>query len=149
MEHAWVNSEISSAVLIFRAARNTCCPSTTRQPNACSASSTGISTRSTPMGASSVMPYSRNTASTFAATSSRDPGVGVEGAPQRGDPGPGPLRSVQPWVEQLVVPRRRAEVPQHGLPAPGEHGEPDQLVHRPGADMGGRQVSDVGEVERQ
>ena len=75
------------------------------------------------------------------------PALGVEGAAQRGDAGPGALGAVEPRVEQLVVLGGRAEVPQHRLAAARQHREPDQLVHRPGADVGGGHVADVREVE--
>ena len=42
-----------------------------------------------------------------------DAGVGVEGAAQGGDAGPGALGAVEPRVEQLVVLGRGAEVPEH------------------------------------
>ena len=43
----------------------------------------------------------------------------------------------------------RAEVPEDRLAAAGQQREPDQLVHRPGADVGRGHVADVGEVEGQ
>ena len=87
-----------------------------------------------------------------------DPGVRVEGAAQGGDAGPRPgagravrcggaVGVVQPRVVELVVAGRRAEVPHDRLAAAGEQREPDQLVHRPGADVGRGHVADVGEVE--
>ena len=82
-----------------------------------------------------------------------DAGVGVEGAAQGGDPGPGPALlgvggpPVQPGVVELVVAGGGAEVPDHRLAAPGQQGEADQLVHRPGADVGRGHVADVVEVE--
>ena len=78
-----------------------------------------------------------------------NPGVRVERAAQRGDPGPGPGLAVQPRVVQLMVPRGRAEVPDDRFAAAGEEREPDELVHRPGTDMGRGHVADVGEVEGQ
>ena len=94
-----------------------------------------------------------------------DAGVGVERAAQRGDAGPrtgsafsrrfGDLAVVrlavvvEPGVVELVVLGRRAEVPDHRLAAARKQCEADQLVHRPGADVGGRHVADVGEVEGQ
>ena len=139
---------ISSGVLIRRASRNTCCPSTTSRPSAWSAARIGISTRSTPTGSfveAVLAQHGRDLAGDLLG----DAGVGVERAAQGRDAGPGPLGAVEPRVEQLVVPGRRAEVPQDRLAAARQHGEPDQLVHRPGADVGRRHVADVGEVERQ
>ena len=89
-----------------------------------------------------------------------DAGIRVERAAQRGDAGPGPglpgplgrgrARGViQPGVVQLVVPGGRPEVPHHRFPAPGQQREPDELVHRPGADVGRRHVADVREVKAQ
>ena len=43
----------------------------------------------------------------------------------------------------------RPEVPDHRLASPRQQREADQLVHRPGADVRGRHVADIGEVERQ
>ena len=56
---------------------------------------------------------------------------------------------VQPGVVQLVVPGGRTEVPDHRLAPARQQREADQLVHRPGADVGGGHVADVGEVEGQ
>jgi hypothetical protein len=78
-----------------------------------------------------------------------DARVRVERAAQRGDPGPGPLGAVEPGVVELVVPGGGAEVPHHRLAPARKHGEPDQLVHRPGADVRRGQIADVGEVERE
>src|SRR5260221_8888954 len=77
---------------------------------------------------------------------------------QRGDAGGGTgpgrprrrglsRRVVEPRVIQLVMPGGRAEVPDDRLAAARQEREPDQLVHRPGADVGGRHVPDVGHVE--
>ncbi len=100
----------------------------------------------------------------------RDPGGGVDRAAQGRDAGPGavpeprPLRAVvrgmrvgvhlrgrrrQPRVVQQVVLRRGAEVPDDRVGVAGQQREPDQLVHRPRADVGRGHVADVGEVERQ
>jgi hypothetical protein len=78
-----------------------------------------------------------------------DASLGVEGTAQSGDAGAGPVRPVQPRVVELVVSGGRAEVPDDRLPAARQHGEADQLVHRPGADVRGRHIPDVGEVECQ
>ena len=43
----------------------------------------------------------------------------------------------------------RPEVPDHRLASPRQQREADQLVHGPGADVRGRHVADIGEVERQ
>ena len=50
IDAAWASSEISSVVLIFRAAKKTCCPSTNVMPSLANAASTGISMMSTPIG---------------------------------------------------------------------------------------------------
>ncbi len=76
-----------------------------------------------------------------------DAGVGVEGATQGGDAGAGPVRAVEPRVVELVVAGGGTEVPDDGLATAGQEGEADELVHGPGADVGGRHVADVGEVE--
>ena len=75
----------------------------------------------------------------------RPPGVGGHRAPEGGDAG----RSapVQPRAVDLMVPRRRSKVPHDRLGVPGEQGEAHQLVHRPGPDVGGRDVADVVHVE--
>src|SRR6185437_16982199 len=56
---------------------------------------------------------------------------------------------IEPWSEELVVPRGRPEVPQHRVTTARQQGEPDHLVHGPGADVGRGHVPDVVEVERQ
>ena len=94
-----------------------------------------------------------------------DAGVRMERASQRGDPGAcsgsafsrsfgdlavvGLAVIVQPRVVELVMPRGGSEVPDHRLASAWQQREPDQLVHRPGANVGGRHVADVGEVEGQ
>src|SRR5215217_9750267 len=94
-----------------------------------------------------------------------DPGVWMESATQRGYPGTsaGPARPcrlgdlavagsavvVQPRVVELVMLGCRSEVPDHRLAASGQQREPDELVHRPRANVSGRHVADVGEVEGQ
>ena len=60
IDAACVSRPISSSVLIRRASRNTCCPSTTGTPAACSANSTSGSITSTPTGWPS-RPKSRST----------------------------------------------------------------------------------------
>ena len=137
---------ISSGVLIRRASRKTCWPSTTSMPSALSAARIGISTRSTPSGSFS-RPCSRSTVATLRATSSAMPASGWN-APRRVEM-PARARSVpsSQGLNSWWCLRGRAEVPEHRLAAARQHREPDQLVHRPGADVGGGQVADVGEVE--
>ena len=119
---------------------------------------------STPIG-SSVKPVLAQHGRDLAGDLLGDAGVRVERAAQRGDAGPragssvarrfgdlavvGLAVVVEPRVVQLVVPGGRAEVPDDRLAAAGQQREPDQLVHRPGADVGGGHVADVGEVEGQ
>lgn len=84
-----------------------------------------------------------------------DAGVRVEGAAEGGDAGAGAggraaflaVAVVEPGVVELVVAGGRAEVPDDRFAAADEQREADQFVHRPGADVGGRHVADVGEVE--
>jgi hypothetical protein len=83
-----------------------------------------------------------------------DPGVRVEGAAEGGDARAGAggraflaVAVVEPRVVELVVTGRRAEVPDDRFTAADEQREADQLVHRPGADVGGGHIADVGEVE--
>ena len=103
---------------------------------------------STPIG-SLVRPWSASSVAILSATSSAIPAAGIERAAQRRDAGPGPLLAVEPGVVELMVPGRRAEVPDDGLAAAGKQREADQLVHRPRPDVGGRHVPDVREVEGQ
>ena len=164
---AWVSSRISSVVLIRRASRKTCWPSTTSMPCRLQRGQHGSSMTSTPSG-SSASPNSSSSRLILRATSSAMPGVRVEGAAQRRDAGAGAARVagvgavvrcvrisvdapvvVEPRVVQLVVLGRRAEVPHDRVAAAGQQGEPDQLVDRPRADVGGGHVADVGEVEGQ
>ena len=137
-----------------RASRNTCWPSTTSMPSACSAHRTGISMTSTPSGSpagraraaprrSCGPPPRRSPASGWNAPRS----VEMPPAPVLAAPPLARRRVVEPGVVQLVVPGRRAEVPEDRLAAAGQQREADQLVHRPRADVGGRHVADVGEVE--
>ena len=55
----------------------------------------------------------------------------------------------QPLRVQLVMPHRRAEVPQHRVPVPEQQGVADHLVAERTADPGLRRVADVVEVEEQ
>ncbi len=164
-----MSSEISSAVLIERALRKTCWPSTTSTPACCRANRIGSSMTSTPSGSSS-SPNSSSSRLIFRATSSAIPASGLK-APRRVEmPARAPdsrrgtygavVRRVrvgvhlcrgrgQPGVVELVVPRGRAEVPHDGVRVPGEQREPDHLVHRPRADVRRGHVADVGEVESQ
>ena len=92
-------------------------------------------------------PCSRSTVATLRATSSAMPASGWKAPRSVEMPARARFGAVEPRVEQLVVAGGRAEVPEHRLAAARQHGEPDQLVHGPGADVGGRHVADVGEVE--
>ena len=76
-----------------------------------------------------------------------DARLGVEGATQGGDARASPVGSVEPRVVQLVVAGGGTEVPDDGLATAGQEGEADQLVHGPGADVRGRHIADIGEVE--
>jgi hypothetical protein len=97
-----------------------------------------------------------------------DLGIGAECATQRRDAGtgaglePGARRAlvrgvrigvhlggghVEPRVVQRVVLGRGAEVPRDRVAVARQQTEPDELVHRPGADVGRCHVPDVGEVE--
>jgi hypothetical protein len=77
----------------------------------------------------------------------------VEGPAERGDAGAGAAllglvrAALQPGVVDLVVTGRRPEVPDDRLAAARQQGEADELVHRPGADVGRGHVADVVEVE--
>ena len=55
----------------------------------------------------------------------------------------------QPLRVQLVMPHRRAEVPQDRVPVPEQQGVADHLVAERAADPGLRRVADVVEVEEQ
>ena len=104
--------------------------------------------RSTPTG-SSARPGLAQLVRDLAGDVLGDAGVGVERAAQGGDAGAGPVGAVEPRVVELVVLGGRPEVPDDRLAAAGQQREPDQLVHRPRADVGRRHVADVGEVEGQ
>ena len=67
-------------------------------------------------------------------------------AAERGDAG-ARAAVAEPRVVELVVARRRAEVPHDRLVALGEEAEAVQLVLRPRADVRGRDVADVRHVE--
>ena len=132
MDAAWVSRLISSRVLIRRASRNTCWPSTTLTPAACRAKRMGSSMTSTPTGSSS-RPYSSQLMLDLAGHLLGDAGLRVEGAAQGGDAcscaaGVARVRGcgavvrgvpvlrlccgvVQPRVVQLVVLGGRPEVP--------------------------------------
>ena len=56
-------------------------------------------------------------------------------------------RLPQPGAINLVVPRRRAEVPENRLIILWQQREAREFVHRPGADMRGRDVADVVHVK--
>jgi hypothetical protein len=64
------------------------------------------------------------------------------------EPGP-PVLVRQPCRVQLVMPHRRAEVPQNRVPVPEHQGVADHLVAERAADPGLRGVADVVEVEEQ
>ena len=53
----------------------------------------------------------------------------------------------QPGTVELVVSRRRAEVPEDRIVVLRQQREARQLIHRPGADVGGGDVADVVHVE--
>ena len=76
MDAAWLSSAISSPVLTARAARKTCCPSTTRIPSCCSANKMGNSMRSTPNG-SFCRPNFSSSRLIFFATPSAIPASGL------------------------------------------------------------------------
>ena len=157
--------EISSSVFSRRASRKTCWPSTTLMPAAASAASTGSSATSTPTG-SPARPYLSSSRLMAFAHFLGDVRL-REGKPRAGSRCPGasrarrgspavPRRAAQapePWSSQGlysdVVAGRRAEVPDDRLSAARQQGEADELVHRPGPDMGGGHVADVVEVEAQ
>ena len=74
--------------------------------------------------------------------------LGGHRAAQGRDPGPG-AAIAQPGVVELVVSGGGAEVPHDRLVALGQQTEPVELVGRPGADVGGRDVPDVPHVKAQ
>jgi hypothetical protein len=55
----------------------------------------------------------------------------------------------EPWVVELVMPGRRAEVPHDRLVALRQQAEAIELVRRPRADVGSGDVADVAHVEAQ
>ena len=65
--------------------------------------------------------------------------------PQSGNAGPGAFP--QPGAVNLMMPRRRAEIPQNRLVLLGQQGKAHQLVHGPSTDNGGGQVADVVHIE--
>ena len=131
-----------------------------RCPAAWSAASTGISATSMPdrlAGQPVLAPAppppgrprsrrSRRRGAARRAASRSPPAAPVARRSGRGRRAPG---VIQPRVVQLMVAGRRAEVPHHRLPAPRQQREPDQLVHRPRADMRRRHVPDIGEIKTQ
>ena len=146
MEHAWVSSEISSFVLIRRASRNSCCPSTTSMPARCSASSTGISAMSMPTGAPS-RPRSASSLAILRASSSAMPASGWNAPrstemPARARFGPS-SQGLYSWWWRAAEPKSQTI----GSRPAAQQGEPDELVHRPRADVRRRHVADVREVE--
>ncbi len=92
-----------------------------------------------------------------------EPGTRGDGAAQRRQPGPRAVRCVmrlvgragvgvavvEPRVVELVMARRRSEVPHDRIATARDEGEADQLVDRPRPDVRRRRVADVGEVEAQ
>jgi hypothetical protein len=66
-------------------------------------------------------------------------------ATQGGDTRAGALG--EPWAIDLVVARRRAEIPNDRFVVLGQEREAHQFIHGPGADVGGGDVADVVHVE--
>ena len=143
-----MSSAISSGVLIRRASRKTCCPSTTVEP--CGLQG-GEDRHLDEVDADRLVgrPCSASSTAILRATSSAMPASGWKAPRSVEMPARARFVAVEPRVVELVVPGGRAEVPDDRLAAAGEQREADQLVHRPGADVGGRHVADVGEVEGQ
>ena len=106
------SSAISSRVLITRASDINCCPSTTVIPSRCRAKRTGSSMMSTPTG-SLCRPRISSSMRIFLRHILRAPHLRRHGAAQHGNSGARAL--AQPGTMQLMVPGRRAEVPQNGL----------------------------------
>ena len=77
----------------------------------------------------------------------RAPHLGRHGAAQHGDSGARPLS--EPGTMQLMVLRRRSEVPQNRLVILRKQREAIRLVLRPGTDVGRGQVPDIVHVEAQ
>ena len=143
---AMSSSMISSRVLITRACCISCWPSTTSMPSRWRANSTGGSIASTPTGSPS-RPRCSSSTRIFAATSSARPDSG-DIAPRIVEM-PARERPSEPWAVDLVMARRRAEVPHDRVVALRQQAEAVELVHRPGADVGRRDVADVAHVEAQ
>ena len=72
-------------------------------------------------------------------------GAGVGRPAQGGNPCPRAL--AQPRAVDLMMTRRRAEIPEDRLVILRQQGKAHQLVHRPGADMRGGDVANVVHVE--
>ena len=144
---AVLSSMISSSDLTWRASSSTCWASWTVMPSAWSAASMGGSTMSTPMGMSATPSATRIALISLAAPVNR-PGAGGDRAAQADHAAADVLRR-QPGAVQPVVLGGAAEVPQVRLAAPREQREAGHLVARPLADVGARDVADVGEVEDQ
>ncbi|MEJ2287498.1 MAG: hypothetical protein P8Y02_02440 [Deinococcales bacterium] len=77
------------------------------------------------------------------------PHLGADGPPEHADARAGALLAVEPGRVELVVLGGAPEVPQDGLVVLGEQREAGDLVLRPGADVGRRDVADVVHVEAQ
>src|SRR5260370_19694325 len=73
---------------------------------------------------------------------------GVDSAAKADQPGLAVLWR-EPWRIELVVHRRRAEIPQDGLAGAGEQRPARKLVTLPFADLGRGDVADVVDVEHQ
>src|SRR5688500_4758337 len=56
---------------------------------------------------------------------------------------------VEPRVVQLLVTRRRPEIPDDRITATRDESKTDQLVDRPRADMRRRGITKVGDIETQ
>ena len=137
-----MRSSISSAVLISRASSIACWPSTTSMPSASSARSMPISIMSMPSGSLS-MPYCT---SAFLICLAKSCCTFIEG-------GIAPCMVVMRRGDIVRDPRRgnalggRRRVPQERLSLGRAERVAEELVARPFADMGRRDITDVVEIE--
>ena len=147
MAAAWLSSMISSGDLMTRASSMACWASRTAMPCRCSSNRNGGSTMSMPSG--SVGHPGLVSSDLISVTASRiRPDLGGDRAAEAEEPGP-PVLVRQPLRVQLVMPHRRAEVPQDRVPVPEQQRVADHLVAERAADPGLRGVADVVEVEEQ
>ena len=142
--HAVFSRVISSSVLITRACCISCWPSSTVMPSACSASSTGSSMTSTPIG-SLCRPRCSSSMRILRATSCACPISGPIAPRSVEMPGARPL--AEPGAVELVMAGRRAEVPEDRLVVLRQQREAASLSMRPRADVRRRDVADVVHVE--